>query len=341
MVNLNNKKINYGIAILKMLMCFEVILIHFWVGPVNKILVPFSMMEGLAVPVFMFLSFYFTHNTFLTNDNQIIKKRIWRVVYPQIGWAVLYWSVFIILQIKVSLNITIKDLLWQIVTGHSPQINPSMWFQTILIALTLIYILIFRFVSDKKGILLIIFITILSLWIQYSGYNWMLFGSLRYELKYPLGRLFEMIPYASLGFFVAHFDLFNRLKKNRTLFLIIFGIMSIILFKLRLIVPSYPGFGYSFNNHLLHVFFIVGFAYLLPFEMISEKLKQIIHFITKYTLGVYCIHRLIAFLLKYLLAFLGLQVTDFTFCILIYIIAFYTSFVMCRISSKFFKPLVE
>ena len=213
MVNLNNKKINYGIAILKMLMCFEVILIHFWVGPVNKILVPFSMMEGLAVPVFMFLSFYFTHNTFLTNDNQIIKKRIWRVVYPQIGWAVLYWSVFIILQIKVSLNITIKDLLWQIVTGHSPQINPSMWFQTILIALTLIYILIFRFVSDKKGILLIIFITILSLWIQYSGYNWMLFGTLRYELKYPLGRFFEMIPYATLGFFVAHFDLFNRLKR--------------------------------------------------------------------------------------------------------------------------------
>ena len=55
-VSKRNDRINYGIALLKMLMCFEVILIHFWVGPVTYTLIPFSKLVGLAVPTFMFLS---------------------------------------------------------------------------------------------------------------------------------------------------------------------------------------------------------------------------------------------------------------------------------------------
>ena len=41
-----NKKIefNYGIALLRTLMCFEVVLCHFWTTDVPKVLMPFSVL---------------------------------------------------------------------------------------------------------------------------------------------------------------------------------------------------------------------------------------------------------------------------------------------------------
>lgn len=341
MLEKKENNFNYGIAILKMLMCFEVVLIHFWIKPPSSILIPFSMLKEFAVPVFMFLSFYFTEKSFLINDCSKTKKRIWRVVFPQIGWAVLYCSVFIILQNKSSSGITICDFFWQMLTGHSPRINPSMWFQTVLIFLTLLFILTFRFLNKKEGGLLLIVITLLSLWFQYSGLNKMLFGSLRYELKYPLGRLFEMIPYATLGFFVAFYDVYNRLKEKRVLFLVLFGFTILFLFKYRFIIPSSPGFGYSHNNIIFHVFFIVGFAYLLPLERCSDKTKLIIKFVTRFTLGIYCIHRLTAYVLNIELTMLKIEVDDFLLCIIIYMISFCTSLIICKISPKYFKQLVD
>ncbi len=56
-------KFNYGVALLKMFMCFEVILVHFWQGTVSFCLIPFDALKGFSVPVFMFVSFYFTEKT--------------------------------------------------------------------------------------------------------------------------------------------------------------------------------------------------------------------------------------------------------------------------------------
>lgn len=341
MIKKSGQDYNYGIALLKMLMCFEVVLIHFWIMPATNYLVPFSMMKEFAVPVFMFLSFYFVENSFLIKDHSKTKKRIWRVVFPQIGWSILYWLFFYVTQTHSCLKITFNDLLWQLLTGHSPKLNPTMWFQIVLIFLTLLFVLTFQFLSRLKGLLFIIVITLLSLFIQYSGLNLKFFDSLRFELKYPLGRISEMIPYASIGFFVAYYDVYNRLKKNRLLFIFLFGLAILLLFKYRFIIPSSSGFGYSHNNNLLHVFFIIGFAYLLPFDWISDKIKLIIQYITKFTLGIYCIHRLIAFVVNKTLYMYEININNFTLCIIIYIISFSTSFIIYKLSPRYFKQLVE
>ena len=47
---------NYGIALLKMLMCFEVILSHFWVNQSSVLLTPFKLVENK--PVLIFVSFF-------------------------------------------------------------------------------------------------------------------------------------------------------------------------------------------------------------------------------------------------------------------------------------------
>lgn len=155
-------------------------------------------------------------------------------------------------------------------------------------------------------------------------------------MKAPLGRFSEMIPYASLGYLVAHYNLFNRLKTKRKLCLITFGIISLIL-SLYKLIPTAPGFGYSNNNNLLVVFFAAGFAYLLPFERVSEKSRNILKYVTRYTLGIYCMHRLVGTILS----MARLELTGLTRCVIIYIIAFFISFIMCKLSSKYLKQLVE
>ena len=332
---------NYGIALLKMLMCFEVILIHFWSEPSSILLTPFRILEEYAVPTFMFLSFYFSKNTFLTNDFSKAKKRFWKIIYPQIGWTVLYSIILISFQIRINLGISFYDFLWQLFTGHSPKINPSMWFQSVLITLTFIFTLLFKYLNKKRSMSLILFLTFASILIQHSGLNYKIFGSLRYELKYPLGRICEMIPYASTGFIIAYFDIYNRIKKKNTLVLTLFGFAILILLKNRYALPSAPGFNYSHTSNLILVFFLAGFAYLLPLEQISDKIKIIIHFITRFTLGIYCMHRLVAFVLSGGAQLLNLEVNSFILCLTIYLISFSTSLIICKISPRLFKPLVE
>ncbi len=345
-------KFNYGVALLKMFMCFEVILVHFWQGTVSLCLIPFDALKGFSVPVFMFVSFYFTEKTLnggglclrkvnakISLISGRVKGRILRIIYPQLGWAIIYWIVYIVLQFKLGMNIGFDDLLWQIFTGH--RLNPPMWFLTVLIALTLVFFIAFSFIDGRKRLIFVFAVSLFSFWVQYSGYNVIWFGNLRFELKYPLGRFFEMIPYASLGYIVAYFDIFNSLKKKRVVFVCLFGILSLILLKYKNLIPPAPGFSYSNNIYLIRVFFLVGFAYLLPFEGISEKSKQIVRHIVKFTLGVYCMHWLVGLMLNVLFAGIGMKIDSFILCVLIYICSYSISFIMCMFSSKYFKLLVE
>ena len=334
---------NYGIALFKLAMCFEVVLGHFWRFPKDNFPTRYDMLLGLIVPSFLFLAFYFSANTFTTADDAKIKKRIWRLVYPQIGWAVIYWIVLMILQIRISSGITFTDLLWQIATGHSQKLNPSMWYQSVLIALTFIYIIVFRFVSAKKGLLIILSMALVSVWFQYSGLNHLLCESLRYELKFPLRRFFEMIPFAALGYIVSYFNVFNRfrLNENRTMYIVVFGILFLLIFIFRLI-PLTPGYGFFLNeNNLLGVFVATIFAYLLPLEKLPEKMRSIIMFVTKYTYGIYCMHRLVALVLGIVMTVLKIELSGFIYCIVIYSIAFCVSHLMSISSCRYLKQLVE
>ncbi len=325
-----------GIELLKMLMCFDVVLNHYWNISSDEWMI--QNLLTVAVPTFMFISFFFSTNYFLSHNNSVIKKRFWRIIYPHIGWSFIYWFFYFMLYIIIGYDISVGDLLCQLATGHC--INPPMWFQTNLAVLTLIFFISFKFANGTKGLLILYPLAIFSFWFQYSGYNLQLFGPLKYELRYPLGRLFEMIPYAVFGFSVAHFNLFHRLKIDRFFLLVLFGLLTVVSFFFKLI-PSAPGFGYSDNNHLLFVFFIVGFAYHLPLDKLSEKTKHIIFFITKYTLGIYCMHSLIGKILNNSLTFIGIKMPSFVLCIVIYIIAFCISLTLCKISSKYLKQLVE
>ena len=335
---MSDKQYNYGIALLRMLMCFEVVLIHGWADKGNSvILAPLSLLKEAAIPVFMFLSFYLTEKLFFIADSNKKWKRIWRLVYPQIGWALFYWIAAIVILREFS----ISNLLWQIFTGHSPKLNPTMWYQSVLIVLTLSFFIVFRFFRNKAGLILIWTLALLSLVLQYAGYNFLLFDPLRFELKYPLGRLIEMIPYATLGFTIAYYDFFNKLAKDRIKFLILFGVASVILLVSNRFIPAAPGFGYSRASNLLLSFFLVGFACLLPFDGIPQKIRKAIRFVSSFTLGIYCVHRLFFAFFEKLSDSTGFVINTFGLCIIVYAISFWGSFLLSKISKKYLKPMVE
>ena len=119
-----------------------------------------------------------------------------------------------------------------------------------------------------------------------------------------------------------------------------FGLAAIFLLKYS-IINSASGFGYSNNNCLLLGFFVIGFAYLIPFEKLPQKVKSVLRFITQYTLGIYCMHRIVAEFLKLLFPKIGINIDSFVLCIITYIAGFIISFLMCKIPTRFSRELVN
>lgn len=340
-IKLLQKERNYGFALLKMFMSFEVILCHCWVINDNLpfYLKIFARFKGEAVPVFMFLSFYLLETTFLNCETTKIKKRLFKVAYPQFGWAVIYWCAYASLKILFNKFQTLKisDLFLQIIFGHT--VNSSMWFQFVLIVLTIIFFLIFKLGSEKKGILTLHILLLISFAIEYSGLNYFLFSNLPNSVKYPLEGFFPMIPYAILGFDFAYFKIFEKLKENRIFWIIFLFFCSILVLQVT-IINGASGF-YSCNNSILVTVFISGFCYLLPFEKLNEGYLSFIEFASRYTLGIYCMHRLVGKFVNLFFEKMNFEDSSFISCVLIYILCFAISLIISKIPSKYIKTLVE
>lgn len=71
---------NYGLALLKIIMSFEVVLCHYWgrygeyTVLTGNYLLLFSWLRNLAVPVFLIISFYYLHSLAKKKDIGMYKK---------------------------------------------------------------------------------------------------------------------------------------------------------------------------------------------------------------------------------------------------------------------------
>ena len=102
-------------------------------------------------------------------------------------------------------------MFWQLLMGHSVQLNGVMWYQFEIIILTVLFVIILYIFRERY--MSVLCICMMAAWLfQYSGWNKRLFGGLRFELTYPLGRFSEMVPYAVCGFAIAHYEMYKKLK---------------------------------------------------------------------------------------------------------------------------------
>lgn len=320
-----------SLALLRSLMCFGVILAHCWKSKTytSIIFLPFKEIETLAAPVFMILTFYFSASLYFSPDISNLKKRMTRLLIPHLGWALIYFAV---LQFFEAIPFT--ELLWQIFMGHSYVLNATMWFQTVLIVLTLLFFMIFSHADKKEGMFISLLLTLFALFMQISETNYNLFYDLRFELKYPLGRIIEMIPYAFTGLLLNYYDAFTCLKKYRYIFMMFF------LFLLSLpYITDFPvcnGFGYAGITCYYLSLFMTLFCGLLPFDLLYLTPKKFFYQLSRYTLGIYCIHRLV-------FVFLGRYsfFSTFTGCIILYFICYLICFLINQIPDKIINSLVN
>lgn len=82
---MENKPYKWGVGILKILLCFCVILLHYGQGSLltNR----FSGIMSSAVPCFMIITFYFNSKILIEGNVKKLKNRIMRLLIPCIGWG--------------------------------------------------------------------------------------------------------------------------------------------------------------------------------------------------------------------------------------------------------------
>ena len=159
-----NKKINYSIELLRLILSFWVVLHHSY-SKINKI-----VNKGrFHVPTFMIMSFYFYYSASKTKNITKIKQRFQRILIPYIIWPILVF-IFNIILVRIF-NITefqrklkLKDLVYQLIVGFRFQV--VFYYQFNLIFMTIIFTIIA--ILFKKGFI-IIFQMLLTFIIFYSS----------------------------------------------------------------------------------------------------------------------------------------------------------------------------
>ncbi len=338
------KQTNWGLSLLRTYMCFLVILCHFWFpespsGPTTIL----YQDRNYAVAVFMVMSFLLTRHTLVEHYKSKILNRFKRLLIPQIGWAVIYWCIYKIIDLicNTSLQNSISDMFWQIAFGHSPKLNATMWYQVNLIWITIIFLIIIL-LFKKSHMTILFLLAALAIYLQYSG-TYMYFDRFRFEIKYPLGRFVEMLPLAVTGFALSSENAMNTLVKHRwrSIALSVFVIIMVAHFP---VFSDIPGYGYQGAGVLLCASAFVILFYCLPLDHIPDILKRPLTFITGHTMGIYCIHRLVGTLLLLFLPRLGIQfdIKSLPGCLLIYCISFLLSWIGTLLFGKtFLKSLFE
>ena len=150
------KNYNIGFCVLRIVLSFCVVLIHF--GVQEEVPFLLNSIKSLAVPAFMIISFYLNKSIFICNRGGCY-KRIKRLIIPYLLWPVIYFICYFFIDRIFHLNYSsnLSALLWQLALGSS--INPPLWFLAVLILLTVFFFSIFKLFNIIFLVFLILFIT--------------------------------------------------------------------------------------------------------------------------------------------------------------------------------------
>jgi fucose 4-O-acetylase-like acetyltransferase len=326
-MTVEKKIMNDGICLLRLVMAFMVVMCHF---SNESGIVPFY--KTYAVPVFMLISFYYTSESLVSSDVDRIRKKIIRLLIPFWSWGIIYYIILSILGNKI----TLADLLWQLVTGSSHTINPPLWFIADQMVLVIFLYSIYSLFENKKwanyfSMGLVIF----CLAVEYSGLNYEINNSLPWELKWNVGRFFETLPYAIIGVLLGQVKNKFKLSRLRSVLTVILGIILLwVLYRVNL--PNGIGFGYEGIAKVIGTVVIFFVFMLMPLQDI-----KILERISKYTLGIYCLHLGIGWILQYILGSCNIELRDRYVCVLIYIISLLCAIVISKIPIKNIKKIVN
>ena len=321
------KKLYLNIQILRVIISFNIIVFHCIANKKQNIFIYFISRIAVYyyVPTFFFISFYFSHKTFISRNIFKLKERLLRISIPYIIWPCIFWIKY---NIDNKINgIEDKDkykiLLYQLLFGKP--INPVFWFQFCLLFWTIIFIiLIFLFKHLYNYVLISLFAIILVL--NYFGFSYLILKNYKGLYSVSITDLFYRNIFMFSGFYFGVQDFY---QSNFSIKIKIIAISLISIFIIKLSINKIK-FDYISVQFIVNIIFIASSFF--PFDFIKNKnIILIIKQITSYTGGVYYLHWQIRH--KILKNFILIKNADFMSCINNYILCYFFSF----ISFKIFK----
>lgn len=238
------------------------------------------------------------------------------------------------------IDVSLTDLKWQLLLGSSPQLNPPLWYQADLIILTIIFGIFFLTMKKGTALKVLWILTAVSLALQYSGMNEILFGDFRYEVRYSAGRLVEMVPLATIGLSLAVTPVIDQLKKYWKTVCVSVVVAAMLIAKYQMLGRNTPGFGYGGLCLMVMGSLLFLFAYVLPGFRFPAVVKKIIRQLGKYTFGIYCLHYGVGACMNMILKKIGMNYNTFLECIIIWVICYVVCFILDQIPNRYVKMLV-
>ena len=298
MENEQRKGIHFGFAILKCFLSFKVITSHCFKrqSSKNKVILFITGKRRLHVPSFTIMSFYFNHNTLISNDSKKKMNRFERLLIPYLGWPIIMFvfnNIFKYTKEQQKL-FTIKKLIFQLITGQGQSLF-HFWYLFDLIATTFIFhIIIIAF--RNKYLLILNIMLFFSYYLQYSRFSEII---IRHSKNIQgLARENEIIPFAITGFTLNSFKIFNKLEKYKLNTLII----SSLIFYLTQDFEIFRKFsGVAYNGvklNILSLCLIIIFSFFSFRNIKNKKLMNLLKYSTCFSGGVYYLHQVIHFYFK-------------------------------------------
>ena len=289
----NNKTINLGLSILKLILSFLVVTSHTFNKKTtnNKYILYITKQRLLHVPSFFIISFYFTQENLLSLDYKILCKRIIRLLIPYIIWPIFFWELneYIDRKYNKVYSNSFEVLKQQLLLANR-YIFP-LWFNLVLIIITMFFSLII-FIFRKHSLFILQLILILSYIFQYSGYNFNNFflRNPYYNVR-SYNSIHTSIPFAVTGYTLGYYNFFDIIKKNK-IKTCVFSYLTYNMIADYNIFTNINNMNYyaGINLNIQSICLILIFS-LFPFFLITNNIiRKFLIFITNYTGGIYYLH---------------------------------------------------
>lgn len=359
-------KVNIGWAFLRLLMCWEVVLVHAWdprMYPQNsQPLIFASSFRPYAVPVFMLITFFLAARHFVANDSEWLKKRFYRLCLPFAFWSVLAFVTWRLLSphfpafaidptdgafwkdgcMAGPVPVSFEYLVLQIL-GTTRTLGSQMWFQAVLVILTGFFAVFFRFVKPRFIVAGLVALFAIGFMMDYSGLNYWLFEGFRYEVKHPLGRIFSMMPYAAVGLIAGMASrAFDGFSLCRRWYLFALGVVSAAFLMNFDVFVEPKGFYYKGLKMLCVALSLVSALRFMPLEKLPFAVKRFLAWAAGYSMGVYFAHIYVGKLLEELVfPNVGILPRSFQGGCVVFLVSFAVCWLVSLMPNRHVRALVS
>ena len=334
---------NIWISLLRVFMCFVVIQIHFQTINVTDMQIFIHRFDDMAVPCFMFISFYYMGKALLNSDIDKFKSRLIRLYVPVLFWNTFYFIVKNIISITIYGEVyrNLRMLFISFFCSNFDGLANQLWFLIVQILelITLFIILQFGKTTNKKIILLCLLLIITFVY-EYWGIFYEFFAYGQYETRYTLGRSMECMPFAICG---VLFYWLKDVKKSKLIYAI-----PVVAFPVAYVFkhhgPDVSSWTWGYGGFYIFFFTITicSLVFCLP-NLKIEKLKPVniaINWLGSLTMGIYCLHLIIGWALDVIASFhMDLFPTKFgrdtlVFDVIVFAISLVITMIIRLISGK-------